>query len=81
LKVSTDYSSGDPTLATLDRYQCKFPSQASNIWSLSDNINLSAFKQTNVHFAFVYISTLMMEPGGQWMNVSIINSPTPPPPA
>ncbi|MDP4260939.1 MAG: HYR domain-containing protein [Bacteroidota bacterium] len=81
LKVSTDYTGGDPALATWTDINGKFPSQTSNAWTLSENINLSAFKQTNVHFAFVYISTA--DDGARWTvdDVSIINSPVPPPPS
>ena len=81
LKVSTDYTSGDPTLATWTDINGKFPGQASNLWALSQNINLSAFKQTNVHFAFVYTSS--DDDGARWTmdDISIVNSATPPPPS
>jgi hypothetical protein len=81
LKVSTDYVSGDPRLATWTDINGKFPLQTSNVWTLSDNINLSAFKAQNVHFAFVYEST--DEDGARWTidDVSLANSLTPPPPA
>jgi hypothetical protein len=54
LKVSTNYVGGDPSLATWVDINGKFPGETSNIWTLSENINLSAFKAANVHFAFVY---------------------------
>lgn len=81
LKISTDYVSGDPTLATWTDINGKFPSQTSNIWTLSENINLSAFKQSNVHFAFLYVSD--DDEGARWTldDVSLGNSPTPPPPS
>lgn len=81
LKVSTDYVSGNPTLATWTDINGKFPAQTSNIWTLSQNINLSAFKQSNVHFAFVYVSD--DEEGARWTldDVSLGNSPVPPPPS
>jgi hypothetical protein len=81
LKVSTDYVSGDPTLATWTDINGKFPLQTSNTWTLSENINLSAFKGSNVHFAFVYTST--DEDGARWTvdDVTLANSPTPPPPS
>jgi len=81
LKVSTNYVGGDPTLATWTDVNGKFPGETSNIWTLSSNINLSAFKQSNVHFAFVYTST--DEDGARWTldDVSLINSATPPPPS
>jgi hypothetical protein len=81
LKVSTDYISGDPALATWTDINGKFPGQTSNIWTLSENINLSAFKQANVHFAFVYFSD--DDDGARWTidDVSLGNSPVPPPPS
>ncbi len=81
LKVSTDYVSGNPTLATWTDINGKFPAQASNIWTLSDNINLAAFKQPNVHFAYVYNSSA--DDGARWTvdDILLINSPTAPPPS
>src|SRR6266498_321347 len=64
LKISTDYVSGDPRLATWTDINGKFPFQTSNIWTLSSNINLFAFKSSNVHFAFIYTST--NEDGARW---------------
>jgi hypothetical protein len=81
LKVSTDYIGGDPSQATWTDLNGKFPGQTSNIWTLSSGINLSAFKQSNVHFAFVYTSS--DDDGARWTvdDVSVINSTTPPPPS
>lgn len=81
LKVSTDYVSGDPSTATWTDINGKFPNQASNIWTLSENINLTAFKGANVHFAFVYTSS--DEDGARWTldDISIGDSPVPPPPS
>ena len=81
LKISTDYTSGDPNLATWTDLNGKFPGLASNVWTLSSDINLSAFKQPNVHIAFIYTSS--DEEGARWTldDVSIINSATPPPPS
>ena len=81
LKVSTDYNGGDPSAATWTDLNGKFPGQTSNVWTNSANINLSAFKQSNVHFAFVYTST--DDDGARWTldDISIINSATPPPPS
>ena len=81
LKVSTDYVGGDPSTATWTDINGKFPGQTSNIWTLSENINLSAFKQPNVHFAFVYHSSL--DDGARWTidDIALNNSPTPPPPS
>jgi hypothetical protein len=81
LKVSTDYTGGDPTLATWAELNGKFPAQTSNTWTLSSDINLSAFKQANVHFAFVYTSS--DDDGARWTldDISLVNSSTPPPPS
>jgi hypothetical protein len=81
LKVSTDYTSGDPAAATWIDLNGKFPGQTSNKWTLSDNINLSAFKQSNVHFAFIYTSS--DDDGARWTldDLSITNSLVAPPPS
>jgi hypothetical protein len=81
LKVSTNYISGDPSLATWTDVNGRFPEQASDVWTVSPGINLSAFKQSNVHFAFVYTSS--DEEGARWTvdDISLVNSLTPPPPA
>jgi Bacterial Ig-like domain/Secretion system C-terminal sorting domain len=81
LKVSTDYVSGDPSTATWTDINGKFPLLTSNVWTLSENINLSAFKGSNVHFAFVYYSD--EDEGARWTldDISLSNSPVPPPPS
>ncbi|MFI5129037.1 MAG: HYR domain-containing protein [Chitinophagales bacterium] len=81
LKVSTDYVSGDPSSATWVDINGKFPAQTSNTWTLAEFINLSAFKQSNVHFAFVYTSS--DEDGARWTidDVQLDNSAVPPPPS
>jgi hypothetical protein len=82
LKISTDYSgSGDPTLAHWTDLNGKFPSQGSDVWSPSTNINLSAFKDTTIYIAFVYTSST--QDGSRWTldDISLVNSPTPPPPS
>ena len=81
LKVSTDYTGGDPSLATWVDINGKFPAETSNTWTLSEHINLSAFKGANVHFAFVYHSS--DDDGARWTidDITINNSPVPPPPS
>lgn len=82
LKVSTDYTgTGDPRLATWTDLNGKFPAQVSDVWTLSSNINLSAYKVPGVFFAFVYFSTT--EDGARWTldDITVINSLTPPPPS
>jgi len=81
LRISTDYiGSGDPTLAHWTELNGKFPSQASDVWTQSPNINLSAYKDSNVYIAFVYTSTT--QDGSRWTvdDISLVNSLTPPPP-
>lgn len=82
LKVSTDYpGTGDPRNYTWTDLNGRFPQQGSNIWSLSAGINLVAYKQTNVHIAFVYTSS--EEEGARWTidDISLVNAATPPPPS
>ena len=80
LKVSSDYpGTGDPSLYTWADLNGKFPGQTSNVWTLSENINLSAYKATRVYVAFVYTSSI--DDGARWTldDISITNSSTPPP--
>ncbi len=79
LKVSTNYVSGDPTTATWTNLNGKFPAQTTDVWTQSSNINLAAFKTSNVHFAFVYYSS--DDDGARWTvdDINIDNSATPPP--
>jgi len=82
LKISTDYpGSGDPTLAHWTDLNGKFPSQGSDVWSPSTNINLSAFKDSAVYIAFVYTSST--QDGSRWTldDIGLVNSLTPPPPS
>lgn len=81
LKVSTNYTgTGDPNNATWVDLNGKFPNQTSDVWTLSNNINLADYKQNKVFIAFVYYSS--DEDGARWTldDVSITNSLTPPPP-
>ena len=82
LKISTDYSgTGDPSLATWTDLNGKFPSVGSDVWTLSNNINLAAFRQGSVYLAWVYKSTT--EDGSRYSldDISLINSLSPPPPS
>ncbi len=82
LKVSTNYTgTGDPNLATWTDLNGKFPAQISDIWKLSENINLSAYKSPNTYFAFIYNSS--SEDGARWTldDITVTNSETPPPPS
>jgi hypothetical protein len=79
LKISTDYISGLPSTGTWTDINGRFPNQTSDVWTLSSYINLSAFKQANVHFAFVYNST--NDDGARWTldDIRLDNSTIPPP--
>lgn len=82
LKVSIDYpGTGDPRNYNWTDLNGKFPFQTSNIWTISDQINLAAYKSANTFFAFVYNSS--SDDGARWTidDVSLINSATPPPPS
>lgn len=54
-KYSTDYTSGDPTLATWTDLSFTFSPDAET-WESSGDISLSAIMGTNVHIAFQYLS-------------------------
>jgi hypothetical protein len=80
LKVSTNYTgTGNPNAATWVDLNGGFPAQASDIWTESKNINLSAYKTATTYFAFVYNST--NDDGARWTldDIKIENSATPPP--
>ncbi len=58
LKVSTNYVTGtNPNTATWTTINGNFPGSNTDVWILSDNIDLSAFIGTNVYIAWVYTST------------------------
>jgi hypothetical protein len=82
LKVSTDYpGAGNPNNYTWTDLNGRFPAQTSNVWTLSENINLSAFKSTHTYFAFVYLSS--DDDGARWTldDILVANSLVPPPPS
>ncbi len=82
LRISTNYSgSGNPALATWTDINAPFPNQASDTWTQTKNIDLSAYKQAGVYIAFVYNSTT--EDGARWTldDINLLNSPVAPPPA
>lgn len=56
--VSSNYSGGgDPNLATWNSLPAVLPTVNSDVWFLSDNINLSSFKNQPFYIAFKYTST------------------------
>jgi len=80
LKVSTNYTgSGNPSLATWTDIDGKFPETASDVWTKSANIDLSAYKATPVYIAFVYNSTTSSASRWTVDDFEVTNSATPPP--
>ena len=82
LRVSTNYpGTGNPNNYTWTEVNGRFPAQASNVWTLSENINLSAFKTANTYIAFVYFSS--DDDGARWTldDIRVDNSAVPPPPS
>jgi trimeric autotransporter adhesin len=58
LKVSTNYIPGtNPATATWATINGNFPTANSDVWILSDNIDLSSFILPSVYIAWVYTST------------------------
>lgn len=56
--VSTNYSgSGNPNSATWTVLPAILPVQAGNTWTLTDNLDLSAYKTAGVYIAFKYTSS------------------------
>ncbi|WP_407526689.1 Ig-like domain-containing protein [Lacibacter sp. MH-610] len=57
LFVSTNYSgSGNPNTATWTEINGRFPELNSDVWTLSDSINLNNFKSAATYLAWVYYS-------------------------
>ncbi len=56
LKFSTDYVSGDPTLATWTEITFSKPAE-QDIWEPSGYLDLSPISGSNVHIAFQYLSS------------------------
>jgi hypothetical protein len=58
LMVSTDYTGlGNPHAATWTEVDGRFAEADSDVWTLTDQLDVAAFKAANVHFAFVYTSS------------------------
>lgn len=65
LKVSTNYVPGtNPNTATWTNINGKFPAAGSNVWTVSDSIDLSAYTVPNVYIAWYYTSTSAI--ASQW---------------
>lgn len=79
LKVSTDYlGTGNPNAANWVNLDGKFPASASDVWTKSDNIGLTAYKNATVYIAFVYTSNTSAASRWTVDDFSITNSSTPP---
>ncbi|QJX49108.1 T9SS type A sorting domain-containing protein [Hymenobacter taeanensis] len=84
LKVSTNYSgTGSPNAAgvTWTTVDAAFPAIGSDTWTLTDNVDLSAFKSATLYVAFVYNSTT--DEAARWTldDIRVRNSTTAPPPS
>lgn len=79
LLVSTNYSgTGNPNAAQWTEINGRFAEAESDVWTTSDQIDLSAFKGTNVSIAFVYTSSPALN-AARWTldDINILNSSTP----
>ncbi|MFA6275355.1 MAG: lamin tail domain-containing protein [Pedobacter sp.] len=80
LKVSTNYTgTGNPNLATWTAIDGKFPETATDTWTKSDFIDLSAYKAAPVYVAFVYTSTTSSASRWTIDDFAVTNSATVPP--
>ncbi|PSL33154.1 Ig-like domain-containing protein [Chitinophaga ginsengisoli] len=83
LMVSANYDgASNPHTATWTPVNGRFPALLSDTWTVSDSINLAAFKQPNVYIAFVYTSSPSIG-AARWTldNFRITNSPEAPKPS
>lgn len=79
LMVSTNYTgSGDPSLAQWTEVNGRFAEAESDVWTTSDQIDLSAFKAASVYIAFVYTSSPTLN-AARWTldDFNLTNSATP----
>jgi len=82
LLVSINYSgSGAPGAATWTDLNAQFPDAASDVWTKTTGINLSAYKGTKVYLAFVYTSTTTGAARWTLDDISLTNSATAPAPS
>lgn len=56
--ASSNYTSGDPSLATWTNLNVNLSNLDTLNWNLYDNTDLSAFSQGDFHFAFKYVSSV-----------------------
>jgi endonuclease/exonuclease/phosphatase family metal-dependent hydrolase len=64
LKVSTNYTTGDPNTASWSDLPATFPAENSDVWTETKEIDLTAYKGTNTRIAFVYTATSTA--GARW---------------
>lgn len=82
LRVSTNYTgTGSPSAATWTTINGEFPDANSNTWTLSDSINLSAFKSANTYIAWVYTSTTSGAARWRLDDIQVYNSTAAPLPS
>ena len=78
LRVSTNYSgTGSPSAAGVTWTTLPVPFASADAWTLTDNIDLSAYKGSNVHVAFVYTSTTSAAARWTLDDIRLQNSATP----
>jgi hypothetical protein len=80
LYITSNFT-GNVTTTTWTELNGVFPATGSDVWTLSENINLSGFKQANVRFAFRYTSTTSAASRWTIDDINIINSTVAPPPS
>lgn len=79
LMVSTNYTgTGDPNLAQWTEVNGRFAEAESDVWTTSDQIDLSAYKTSSVYVAFVYTSSPTLN-AARWTldNFNLTNSAIP----
>lgn len=74
VKVSSNYvAASNPNTATWTNLPAILPAANSNVWTLSQNINLTAYKSTPFRIAFKYTSTTSAAASWKLDNVNIID--------
>ncbi|MBD0279540.1 MAG: choice-of-anchor J domain-containing protein, partial [Flavisolibacter sp.] len=79
LFVTTNYT-GDVTTTAWTEVNGHFPAPGSDVWTLSNDINLSSFKQANVRFAFKYVSTTAASSRWTIDDIQVLDASVAPPP-
>lgn len=75
IKISSNYTSGDPNAATWSNLNGTLDTNtASFIWTPSGNINISAFTGGNVRIAFKYTSTATASTTWEVDNILILKN-------